>query len=227
MSSIASTRYTSLRLSLQSKRKNIDSSQGKNNSDIRHFKLNLKFLKSSSFMSHYVIWLFAWQTQKFYKFWKYKILEYIRLCVIWLLVHAVFNTTSIFSQERSLPVIGHMMFYCTCPQMRWGHSCVFSGTRTSSQARSHSSQQGGVQKEGKHCPYPGKKFRTPSILPLKQPHWRKSPIDVLNYSQKNWGLQLDKELAWFPLDPALMPFVWALTVYVMLKVWKLTTTASS
>ena len=83
MSSIASTRYTSLRLSLQSKRKNIDSSQGKNNSDIRHFKLNLKFLKSSSFMSHYVIWLFAWQTQKFYKFWKYKILEYIRLCVIW------------------------------------------------------------------------------------------------------------------------------------------------
>lgn len=188
MSSIASTRYTSLRLSLQSKRKNIDSSQGKNNSDIRHFKLHLKFLKSSSFMSQYVIWLFAWQTE---------ILQILKIqdsgihktvCVIWLLVYAVFNTTSIFSQERPLPVIGHMMFYCTCPQMRWGHSCVFSGTRTSSQGRSHSSQQGGVQKEGKHCPYPGKKFRTPSILPLKQPHWRKSPIDVLNYSQKNWGL---------------------------------------
>lgn len=51
-------------------------------------------------------------------------------------------------------------------------------------------------------------------------------MDFLNYSQKNWQFQLEKEPSTIPSDPAFALITWTLLAYVMLEGIELGTSQS-
>lgn len=150
--------------------------------DISNFIWNS--LKSSSFMSMLCDVIICMANRNFTnsentRFWMHK-----TGWVIWLLVHALFNTTSYFPRKG----LYHDWTRCATARVHgwWASTavCVFRNQNFFWQGRSHQYSGGMVQK--KHCP--SSKSSNTKHFTIKAASLKETPMDVLNYSQKNWGL---------------------------------------
>lgn len=115
---------------------------------------------------------------------------------------AAFNTTSVFSQTWPLPKWLDIMVFLNMSIIESLLKLGFTtriGSRTFSQGRFNSPQQEVAQmKEEKNVHIKGKIIRAQSILPSSKV-WLKEIVNrFFNYSQKNGGLQWDKESSRIP-----------------------------